>query len=62
MCRTYFKGNVHVHVQRDTNTLSLFKFNTIKYGKRSLRYEAANIWNKLPPSVKLVPSLGDFPG
>ncbi len=28
---------------RDTNTLSWYKFNTIKYGKLSLRYEGAHI-------------------
>ena len=57
-----FQRKIHVHSYslRDTNTLSLPKFNTIKYGKLSLRYEATNIWNKLPPSVKCVPSLDVF--
>ncbi len=58
LCRTY--SIVHLHGIRDTNTLSLYKFNTIMYGKLSLRYEAANIWNKLPPTVKCAPSLDDL--
>ncbi len=57
-----FQRKIHVHSYslRDTNTLSLCKFNTIKYGKLSLRYEASNISNKLPPSVKCVQCLDDF--
>ena len=54
-----FQRKIHSYSLRDTNTLSLYKFNTIKYGNLSLRYEAANIWNKLPPSVKCVPCLDD---
>ena len=29
-------------------TLTLPKVNTTKYGLKSLRYEGANLWNKLP--------------
>ena len=56
----YRKIHIHSYSLRDKNTLSLCKFNTIKYGKLSLRYEAANIWNKLPPSFTCVPCLDDF--
>ncbi len=38
---TQRKTHVHSYGLRDTNTLSLYKFNNIKYEKLSLRYEAA---------------------
>ncbi len=42
---------MYIHIAYATNTLSLYKVTTMNYGKLSLRYEAANIWNKLSPSV-----------
>ena len=50
---TFKRIEIHSHDLCDTSNLSLHKFSTIKYGKLSLRYEADNIWDKLPPPVVL---------
>ena len=45
---------------RNSDTLAIPKFNSVKYGKRSLSYYGPKLWNKLPASVKESNSLFVF--
>ncbi len=55
-----FPKKVPSYGLRDTLILPLYILNIIKYEQLPLGYEAANIWNYLPPSAKSVPSLSDL--
>ena len=45
---------------RDNDKLILPKFNTIKYGKKSFRYQAAQLWNLLPLEIKCTKDIETF--
>jgi len=45
---------------RDQEKCILPEFKTIKYGKNSLRYFGAKLWNTLPHAIKCSPSLNTF--
>ena len=53
-----FQMEMHPYGPCDTDTSLVYRFNTLKYGKLSVRYESANIWNRPPAGVKCGPSLG----
>ena len=55
-----FERKAHIHNLRNDNTLHLNKFRTIKYGKKSLRYQGAKLWNDLPLTCKNVGNVEDF--
>lgn len=45
---------------RDTDKLRLPAFKTVSYGKNSLRYFGANLWNTIPVEIKTHSSLNTF--
>ena len=45
---------------RDNNKLVLQPFNTVQYGKRSIRYQGPSLWNILPSHVKCLNDIGIF--
>ena len=55
-----FNERETVYNMRNADALVLPKFNSIKYGKRSLTFYGAKLWNNLPQSIKDSPSLFVF--
>ena len=49
--------NIH---QRYTNTAEVPRPRTSNYGKRSFRYEAAQVWNSLPNEARIMTSFDQF--
>ena len=47
---------------RDKHKLEQPVYSTITYGKNSLRYEGAKLWNMLPPYIKGATSVSQFNG
>ena len=45
---------------KDNDRLTLPAFNTVKYGKNSLKYLGAKLWNIIPVEIKSKPSLNTF--
>ena len=45
---------------RDNNKLQQPDYNTITYGKNSLRYQGAKLWNNLPTHIKASTDLNHF--
>ena len=45
---------------RNTNTAALPRFRTVKYGKQSFRYAAAELWNSLPNAFREASSFNQF--
>ncbi len=45
---------------RDNYRVEIPPFNTVTYGKRSLRYEGSTLYNKLPESIKLIDNVVGF--
>ena len=48
------------YVLRGSQNLSVPRVNTTTYGLRSIRYEGARLWNKLPENLKTADSILDF--
>jgi len=55
-----FSKNATKRILRSKNDMSLPKFKTITYGKQSLKYTAALLWNDLANDVKDSDSLHSF--
>jgi hypothetical protein len=57
----YFKQNflVHNHNTRMSFNIHIARFQK-RFGKRSLVYRAAVVWNNLPPDLKCSPSISTF--
>ena len=45
---------------RDSEKFSLPQYNTIKYGKNSIKYLGAKLWNSIPSLTRKSPSLNTF--
>ena len=45
---------------RGSNTLEIPSFNSMTYGKQSLRYQGAKLWNSLPDNFRQVTTLKEF--
>jgi hypothetical protein len=45
---------------RDNNKLALPNYNTVSYGKNSMRFYGAKLWNNIPVSIKSCNSLNTF--
>ena len=50
----------HQYNFRNSNTLHLYDFKTIKYGRNSVRYQGAKVWNDLPNDIKCLESVNTF--
>ena len=48
------------YVLRGSQNLSVPRVHTTTYGLRSIRYEGARLWNKLPENLKTADSILDF--
>ena len=55
-----FCRNETPYEMRDSERFSLPKYNTIQFGKNSIRYYGPKLWNNIPVSVKNSPSLSTF--
>ena len=45
---------------RGTNVLTLPRFNTVTYGKKSFRYLGPKIWSSLPDNIKAADNIVIF--
>ena len=45
---------------RSQNVLKVERYNTVRYGKKSLRILGPQIWNSLPNEYKTTPNLDQF--
>ena len=50
----------HVHFLRNKKGIYIERFNTITYGKMSLKYRGSKLWNSLPTDWKSVENVNDF--
>lgn len=55
-----FAPKISRYNMRDNNQLVLPRYNTVKFGKNSLKYFAAKLWNDIPTGIKNSPSLNTF--
>ena len=53
------RGNISGRATRSSQQLNIPLFKT-KTGKRSFSYRIANMWNNLPPEIKLSQSLNNL--
>ena len=53
------RGNISERATRSSQQLNIPLFKT-KTGQRSFSYRIVNIWNNLPPEIKLSQSLNNF--
>ena len=64
MCPTYlnhlFTNNSCNRTLRSAHNKQLPTFNTVKYGKRSIKYNGLQLWNSLPDEMKTSSTLSDF--
>ena len=56
---TYVKKETNYDL-RDNNKLQQPDYKTITYGKNSLRYQGAKLWNNLPPHIKESTNVNHF--
>ncbi len=56
----FVKRKENVHDLRDNNKLELYKFKTITYGKRSLKYEGGILWNSINIDTKNTDNVNGF--
>jgi len=59
LCTLLTKHNIPYEL-RDNNILTLKRFKTVTYGKKSFVYLGSKLWNSLPPQIKNAISLDDF--
>ena len=45
---------------RNSNTLNIPRVNTVKYGKKSYRFEATQVWNSLPNHLRTTTDYNEF--
>ena len=45
---------------RDNDKFTLPQYNTVRFGKNSIRYYGAKLWNSIPVSIKHSQSLNTF--
>ena len=57
---SFFDKQTSPYDMRDNNKLVQPAFNTMQYGRRSIRYQGPSLWNVLPPHVKCSESLDVF--
>ena len=55
-----FSNSISQYDMRDNERLNLPRFNTVQYGKNSLQYLGAKLWNNIPISIKRSSSLNTF--
>ena len=55
-----FKLRISNYNLRGTDMLILPRFNTVTYGKNSLRYMGPKIWNSLPDDIKAANNIVTF--
>ena len=64
MCPTYlnnlFTSNLCNRTLRSAHNKQLPTFNTVKYGKRSIKYYGPQLWNSLPDEMKTSSTLSAF--
>ena len=64
MCPTYlnnlFTNNLCNRTLRSAHNKQLPTFNTVKYGKRSIKYHGPQLWNCLPDEMKTSSTLSAF--
>ena len=64
MCPTYlnnlFTNNLCNRTLRSAHNKQLPTFNTVKYGKRSIKYNGPQLWNSLPDEMKTSSTLSAF--
>ncbi len=58
--KKYFTLKDHVYESRTVMPLVVLKFKSVKFGKRSLSYDGAFLWNTIGNSFKLNEPLSDF--
>ena len=58
--REFFQVKTFSHDLRDNSKLLQPKFNTIRYGRNTLTYYGAHLWNALPNEYKLVCDIENF--
>lgn len=56
----FFVKQISPYNMRDNQKLVLPSFNTIQYGKRSIRYQGPSLWNTLPSHTKLSEDIVSF--
>jgi hypothetical protein len=57
---SFFVNPNSAYDMRNENRLKLPKYNTVKYGKHSLRYMGPYLWNKTPTAMQNCDSLKEF--
>ena len=57
---TFFKMQDTPYNMRDNHKLIKPVFKTIQYGKRSIAYQGAHLWNMLPSYIKNIDELSEF--
>ena len=57
---SFFDKQISPYNMRDNNKLVQPVFNTMQYGRRSIRYQGPSLWNVLPSHVKCSVSFADF--
>ena len=57
---SFFDKQISPYNMRDNNKLVQPFFNTIQYGRRSIRYQGPSLWNVLPSHAKCSVSFADF--
>lgn len=55
-----FKPQASKYGMRDTDKFKLPAYKTVLYGKNSLRYYGANLWNTIPMEIRASSSLSSF--
>jgi hypothetical protein len=55
-----FSMHTSQYEMRDNDKYSLPSFNTIQYGKNSIRYHGAKLWNNIPIAIRKSVSLNTF--
>ena len=57
---SFFSKQISPYDMRDNNKLVLPAFNTVQYGKRSIRFQGLSLWNVLPSHVKCLHDISSF--
>ena len=57
---SFLERKYYNYEMRDCLKLTKFKFNTMRYGFRSLKYQGSSLWNSLPVYVKQCQTIQDF--
>ncbi len=52
VCHQNFVIKANVHDLRDNNKMKMYKFQTMTYGKHSIKYIAGILWNSITVDIK----------